>query len=69
MLPPNSYQIWRLQGDHQYKVQAKGAKEGAETAKEEKDVIIASGFDIKEFMPHVSEAAKKFWFETLSNLN
>lgn len=22
MLPPNSYQIWRLQGDHQYKVQA-----------------------------------------------
>lgn len=37
--------------------------------KEEKDVIIASGFDIKEVMPHVSEAAKKFWFETLSNLN
>jgi len=37
--------------------------------KEEKDVIIASGFDVKEVMPHVSEAAKKFWFETLSNLN
>ena len=37
--------------------------------KEEKDVIIASGFDVKEIMPHVSEAAKKFWFETLSNFN
>jgi len=37
--------------------------------KEEKDVIIASGFNVKEIMPHVSEAAKKFWFETLSNLN
>lgn len=37
--------------------------------KEEKDVIIASRFDVKEIMPHVSEAAKKFWFKTLSNLN
>lgn len=34
--------------------------------KEEKDVIVASGFDVKEIMPVVSEAAKKFWFETLN---
>lgn len=34
--------------------------------REEKDVIVASGFDVKEIMPHVSEAAKKFWFETLN---
>lgn len=33
--------------------------------REEKDVIVASGFDVKEIMPHVSEAAKKFWFEAL----
>lgn len=36
--------------------------------KEEKDVIIASGFDVKEIMPVVSEAAKKFWFETLNKV-
>lgn len=36
--------------------------------KEEKDVIIASGFDVKEIMPVVSEAAKKFWFETLNKI-
>lgn len=34
--------------------------------REERDTIIASGFDVKEIMPHVSEAAKKFWFETLN---
>lgn len=38
----------------------------ADVMREERDVIIASGFDVKEIMPHVSEAAKKFWFETLN---
>jgi hypothetical protein len=34
--------------------------------KEEKDTIIASGFDVKEIMPHVSEKAKKFWMNYLN---
>lgn len=38
----------------------------ADVMREERDTIIASGFDVKEIMPHVSEAAKKFWFETLN---
>ena len=38
----------------------------SDVLKEEKDVIVASGFDVKESMPHVSEAAKKFWMEYLN---
>lgn len=38
----------------------------ADVMREERDTIIASGFDVKEIMPVVSESAKKFWFETLN---
>jgi hypothetical protein len=36
-----------------------------DTMKEEKDVIIASGFDVKEVMPKVSEKVKNFWCKYL----
>jgi len=34
--------------------------------REEKDVIIASGFEVKEISPKLSAKAKKFWFEVLA---
>lgn len=37
----------------------------SDTMKEEKDVIVESGFDVKELMPKVSEKAKNFWFKYL----
>ena len=37
----------------------------ADTVKEEKDVIVASGFDAKEIMPKISDKAKNFWFKYL----
>ena len=36
--------------------------------KEEKDVIIASNFDMKEITPKMSDKAKKFWFAVLEKV-